>query len=172
MSVQHTFGIFFSRLLNINKQIYTLNHVLVHCWQLGKGNTMSTLLLKMLPGIILQSIWKAINQAFFEGILMNTQAITSGIRTLIRDIYSANRLTLHLGKLSNECLQFFSFPSSAKRILLQTVIWQPPPHLWFKLNSDGARKANPDDSDAGGVIRDRRVKFVCAYAEAHAMYQD
>jgi hypothetical protein len=43
-------------------------------------------------------------------------------------------------------------------------IWQPPPLLWVKCNSDGVSKGNPGPSACGGIFRDSQANDLGCFA--------
>lgn len=67
-----------------------LDHLLGHLGMKGAGKTICHWLLKILPGIILWQLWKAINLAKIDGVHMKASTITECVIIQMKEIFAAH----------------------------------------------------------------------------------
>lgn len=85
-------------MLGVRNTVLTINHMLVHWWQIAKSKSLFAWLLKMFSCLIIWKIWKATNKAKFEDIVMNHLNIIEATRLQVVSIYQAHKLVLPKGK--------------------------------------------------------------------------
>ncbi|GLT63634.1 hypothetical protein SLA2020_361840 [Shorea laevis] len=53
--------------------------------------------------------------------------------------------------------------SATRRHCLKLISWEPPPPLWYKINTDGSTVGNPSYAGCGGIVRDFRGLWVVGF---------
>lgn len=134
--------------------------------QLGKGNSLFSWLLKILPSFI---IWKlehleGTKQKNFDNLDMRRTDIIEAIKSQVSCIFNAHKPMLSNGNIFFRLLGFFNLSEAEKIVNIQLALWKSPSLHWVNLNVDGASKGNPDEAWAGVLIHGSKCNHILAYA--------
>ncbi|KAK1305448.1 hypothetical protein QJS10_CPB11g02393 [Acorus calamus] len=110
-------------------------------------------------------IWKARNDAKFNGNPPNTPHIINNIRRSMRDAFSIHGSKWQLDPQSIRLVNSLGIPSTPTPPTPPIEVkWIKPKPPWIKCNIDGASKGNPGPSGAGGLFRDHNGRFLLGFA--------
>src|SRR4051812_20218903 len=75
---------------------------------------------------------------------MSTLQIIENTKSQVHSLYYMHKLTLKRGLTSHDAINFFDLVVGEYESDFQVIFWKTPPILWYKLNTDGACKGNPN----------------------------
>ena len=142
---------YFTCLSGLQTVVSTLRARVVASWIVGPRAEKRRILFRILPCYICWHIWKARNQAVFEGTRMCAITIRQAIMSDV-----AAELKIHfnhrLGRVTFPQLYDWS-GQQASGVNYQIVRWQAKTQRGLTLNTDGCSKGNPGWSGGGGILR-------------------